>query len=177
MMVIWSEDSYKVFYIVLLNMKVTLQRKLEKLQKQHWRKCHTCLVQKRLARMLHCLITIGNFTQILFLNTSEKSSSSGHLCFALHVVKVMSRGEKSLFYPDGWCRGRTRWWRCGSRAPRSPLASPAGGIYSGSRRTRSSLGTSRSTQALGSCCTNVCNLKIIMKEKHSHLTWQPRKSL
>lgn len=44
-------------------------------------------------------------------------------------------------YLDGWCRGHTHWWRCGSRAPRSQPESPVGGIYSGSRRTRSSLCT------------------------------------
>lgn len=78
---------------------------------------------------------------------------------SLQAVHAVRCGHRFLCYLDGWCRGRTRWWRCDSRAQRSPPASPAGGIYSGSHRTRSSLCTSRSTPARGSCCTNTCNLK------------------
>lgn len=126
------------------------------------------LVLKWFEWMLHCH---HNWTFYQDLNTSTVWGHDQDVCksesVALHVVKVASWGERSQFYPDGWCRGRTRWWRCGSRARRSPLASPAGGICSGSRRTHSSLCTSHSTQALGSCCTNICNLKIRI-QTHTH---------
>lgn len=159
-----------------------------KMTLQHWRKSFALLVLKTLAWMLHCFITIGHFIWIFILKYKWEaifipSSVSGHgisksETVALHVVKVVSWGER-LCYLDGWCRGRTRWWRCGSRAQRSPLASPAGGIYSGSRRTRSSLYTSRSTQALGNCCANICNLKIIMKRTTHTVEWygNPEKSV
>lgn len=63
-----------------------------------------------------------------------------------------------VLYLDGWCRGHTHWQHCGSKGPRSPPESLGAGIYSGSRHTRSSLCTWRSTPGLGSDCTDVCNL-------------------